>query len=195
MRAKTNHAVFSKHKAINLNELKYMKIFGAPMDSIVLNGKILAAKKIVVIMNDVDLKIYTKAYDLKDVTVLKCWYFPWGYKKLPEWLRNCVIADYITKAKLKKDLGSHAAQQNVEYRDSKSRVNTYFGTLATRPDDIFNALDDLQLFIPEKEFTFEDLRRNTWLNPYWAFYITSYARKMLNLFIKYSCASRPSWLQ
>ena len=179
MRAKTNHAVFSKHKVINLNELRYMKIFGAPMDSIVLNGKILAAKKIVVIMNDVDLKIYTKAYDLRDVTVLKCWYFPWGYKKLPEWLRNCVIADYITKAKIKKELGSHAAQQNVEYRDSKSRVNTYFGTLATRPDDIFNALDDLQLFTPEKEFTFEDLRRNTWLNPYWAFYITSYARKML----------------
>ena len=179
MRAKTNHAVFSKHKVLNLNELEYMKIFGAPKDMIILNGKILAAKKLVVIMNDVDLKIYTKAYNLENVTVLKCWYFPWGYKPLPKWLTDCVISDYITKAKLKKQLGSHAAQQNVEYRDSKSRVNTYFGTLATRPDDIFNALDDLQLFTPEKEFTFDDLRRNTWLNPYWAFYITSYARKML----------------
>ena len=178
--AKTNHAFISKHKIINdkKNELSFYERHGAPRDMIVNNGKILTGRNIVLIINDVDYSIYRKAYDLENMTVLKCWYFPWGYRRLPEWLTKCIISDYITKSKLKKELG-HAAQNNIIYRDSKSRVNTYYGTLSTRPEDIYNTLDGLSLFIPEKEFTFDDLKKNSWLNPYWAFYVTSYARKML----------------
>lgn len=179
MSAKTQHAFFSKHKIVNDNELKYKEIFGGCKQPIINNGKILQAFNVVAVMNDVDYQVYSKAYDLIGVTCLHCWYFPSGYRRLPEWLTSCVIKDYITKAKLKKLYGSHKAQTMTEYRDSKSRVNTYFGTLATRCEDVFEALDALKLFEPEKEFTFNDLKFNTWLSPYWAFYITSYARQML----------------
>lgn len=182
--ANTHHAFLSEHKIINHKHYgldEYKERHGLPKDAIVNNGKLLHAKNLVCVMNDVDYDIYNRAYNLEGVVLLKLWYFPWGYKKLPQWLRDCVIEDYITKSKLKEQ--GKEAQKTVEYRDSKARVNTYFGTLATRPDDIYNALDETALFTPEKEFTFEDLRRNTWLNPYWAFYITSYARRMLIQYI------------
>lgn len=176
----TNHAFLSKHKIMNIkkNSPEYYARHGEPKDCIFNNGKLLTGKNIVIILNDVDYGIYRKAYNIKNMTVLKCWYFPWGYRRLPKWMTDCIITDYITKSKLKREFG-HAAQNMVEYRDSKSRVNTYYGTLSTRPEDIYNMLDDLSLFAPEKEFTFDDLRKNTWLNPYWAFYVTSYARRML----------------
>lgn len=175
MRSTTQHAVFSHHKIINLKDKTFEERHGKPKDMIINNGKILTAKNCIVIMNDVDYDIYSKAYELKGVVCLTCWFFPWGYKKLPQWLTKCVIEDYITKSKLKEE----GLKDTIEYKDSKSRVNTYFGTLATRPDDIFDMLDEKALFTPKHEFTFDELRRNTWLSPYWAFYITSYARKML----------------
>ena len=181
MTAKTQHAFFSKHKIINLNDRDFEVRHGKPKDMIINNGKVLHAKNMVVIMNDIDYDIYNEAYDLKHIVCLRCWFFPWGYKRLPEWLTECVIGDYITKSKLKEQ--GKDAQKTVEYRDSKARVNTYYGTLSTRPDDIYNTLDNLKLFLPEKEFSFEDLQNNTWLNPYWAFYVTSYARRMLIQYI------------
>lgn len=180
MKSNTNHAFLSKHKILNIkrNNPEYYARHGEPVNTIFNNGKLLTGENIVIILNDVDYSIYRKAYNIKNMSVLKCWFFPWGYKRLPAWLTDCVISDYITKSKLKKELG-HAAQSNIVYRDSKSRVNTYYGTLSTRPEDIYNTLDALALFTPENEFTFDDLRKNAWLNPYWAFYVTSYARKML----------------
>lgn len=180
MKSTTNHAFLSKHKILNIkrNNPEYYARHGEPLNTIFNNGKLLTGENIVIILNDVDYSIYRKAYDIKNMSVLKCWFFPWGYKRLPAWLTDCVISDYITKSKLKKELG-HAAQSNIVYRDSKSRVNTYYGTLSTRPENIYNTLDALALFTPEQEFTFDDLRKNAWLNPYWAFYVTSYARKML----------------
>ena len=180
MKSNTNHAFLSKHKILNIkrNNAEFYIRHGEPRNTIFNNGKLMTGENIVIIINDVDYSIYRKAYDIKNMTVLKCWFFPWGYHKLPDWLTTCIISDYITKSKLKKEMG-HAAQSNIVYRDAKARCNTYYGTLSTRPEDIFNMLDALSLFTPEKEFTFDDLRKNTWLNPYWAFYVTSYARKML----------------
>ena len=180
MKSNTDHAFLSKHKILNIkrNNAEFYARHGEPRNTIFNNGKLMTGENIVIIINDVDYSIYRKAYDIKNMTVLKCWFFPWGYHKLPDWLTSCVISDYITKSKLKKEMG-HAAQSNIVYRDAKARCNTYYGTLSTRPEDIFNMLDALSLFTPEKEFTFDDLRKNTWLNPYWAFYVTSYARKML----------------
>ena len=185
IKAKTIHAVFSKHKIVNLNDEMYNREYGEPKNMIINNGKIVHTENVVIIINDVDFDVYKRAYDLTGITIIKSWYFEWGYKYLPSWLRNPVISDYLTKARLKKQYG-HDAQNMVEYRDCKSRVNTYYGTLSTRPHDIFNSIDELNLFIPEKEFEFSDLQNNAWLNPYWAFYVTSYARKMLiDMILKY----------
>ncbi|MBR6502619.1 MAG: hypothetical protein IKT42_04180 [Clostridia bacterium] len=185
MRATTIHAVFSKHKLVNLNDEMYNREYGEPKNMIINNGKIVHAENVVIIINDVDFDVYRRAYDLTGITIIKSWFFEWGYKYLPSWLQMPIISDYLTKARLKKQYG-HDAQNMIEYRDCKSRVNTYYGTLSTRPHDIFNSLDEINLFIPEKEFEFSDLQNNAWLNPYWAFYVTSYARKMLiDMILKY----------
>lgn len=176
--AKTNHSVLSQHKILNdkkYGDEKFIARHGTPKDYIVNNGKLLKAKNIVVAWSDVDEQSYNMAYDIKDMTVLCIWYFPWGYKKLPDWLIDNVIKDYITKSKLK----ATGYKDTVEYKDAKRDVNTYFGTLATRCEDIFDDFDALSWFMPSKEYDFSDLKYNTWLNPYWAFYITSYARQML----------------
>lgn len=186
----TQHAVLSKHKVINLNDSSYAEIHGRPRDYIYNNGKILTAKNVIVIMNDVDYKTYSEAYQLDNPVCLKCWVFPWGYHRLPEWLTDCIIKNYIIKAKLKveiqkyKDADMEVPQDlQVAYMDAKRFVNGLFGCLATRPDDIYNELDTLHLFMPDHEYTFDELKNNTWLNPYWAFYTTSYARQMLIQYI------------
>lgn len=178
--SKTNHAVFSKHKIMNLKENSeaFANAFGDCTKTIIYNGKIKYAENMVVAINNIDLETYKMIYDLEGMTVYKCWYFPFK-STLPNWLRIPVIEDYITKAKLKIE----GLSDTLEYRDSKARVNSMYGCLACRPNDIFNDLDFEYLFKPEKEFTFEDMRNNTWLNPYWAFYITSYARQMLIQYI------------
>lgn len=191
MQSKTQHAVFSKHKIINgkYGDPVYQERHGLPDNDIYSNGKVLKADNVIVLWNDVDFDTYKLAYDLDNVLLLKLWYFPWGYRRLPTWLTDNVLRDYIIKQKLKHELGK-AAQGNQDYRDAKSRVNTYYGTLATRPGDIFDDVDDVDyLFKPTAEFSFDDMINNTWLNPYWAFYCTSYARQMLIQYIaKYPSA-------
>lgn len=179
MTATTDHAFFSKHKIINDNDKVYNERHGGTRNRIIYNGKIVQCENAVIIMNDVDYSVYSRAYDFENIIPLKVWYFD-KYMKLPVWLRKCVAGDYYSKTVIKRKYGSQQAQQMQIYRDSKSRVNTYFGTLALRPSDIFDMLDDSDnLFKPQKEFTFDELKNNCWLNPYWAFYITSYARAML----------------
>lgn len=182
MTATTDHAFFSKHKIINDNDKVYNERHGGTRNRIIYNGKIVQCENAVIIMNDIDYKIYSRAYDFENLIPLKVWYFDsyFAYDKLPVWLRKCVAGDYYNKTVIKRKYGSKQAQTMQVYRDSKSRVNTYYGTLALRPSDIFDMLDDSDnLFKPQKEFTFEDLKNNCWLNPYWAFYCTSYARAML----------------
>ena len=178
MTAKTNHAVFSEHKILNhpkYGDTKIIERHGVPRDFIKNNGKLLTGKNLIVAWNDVDEQAYNLAYDIKGMVIIKVWFFPWGYRALPDWLIDNVIRDYITKAKLK----ASGQKDTIEYKDAKRDVNTYFGTLATRCEDIFDSMDILNWFTPTEEYKFSDLKYNTWLNPYWAFYVTSYARKML----------------
>lgn len=178
--SKNNHAVFSKHKVLNgpKNNENFARVFGEPQNVVIYNGKIKHAENIVVCINNIDLKTYEMIYDMFGMQVLKCWYFPFK-RRLPEWLRQPVIEDYKTKAKLK----IQELTDTIEYKDSKARVNSMYGCLACRPNDIFNDIDIEYLFKPEKEYTFSELKNNSWLNPYWAFYITSYARQMLIQYI------------
>lgn len=182
IRAKTQHALLSEHKIVNHKKYgttEYIQRHGTPKNMIVYNGKIKLAQNVVLVWSDIDRATYENAYDIKGFHMLKLWYFPWGYRRLPDWFVDCIVKAYITKAKLKV-----SGQKNtVEYNDAKRDVNTGFGVLASRQEDIYNSLDYLSWFVPKKEFQFQDMVRNTWLNPYWAFYVTSYARQMLFQYI------------
>lgn len=173
--SRTHHATLSKHKILNYKP-PYNDIYGEPIDDVIYNGKIRKAKNIVVVWNDIDLQAYNLIYKI-NYRPLVIWQFS-GYSKLPEWLRNTMLTDYECKAVLKKD----GKQETIEYRDSKSNVNTYYGVCATRPQNTFDTFVN-GLFEPEKLKDFSDIKYNTWLNPYFAFWCTSYARKILMTFI------------
>lgn len=181
--SKTNHATFSKHKIINLKNPSFIEKYGEPRETIVYNGKILKSKNCIVIMNDIDISAYEMIYDIK-ITVLKLWVFD-RYKNIPSWLSDGIKESYIKKAVLKHE----GKQDTVEYRDSKRDVNTYYGVLATRQQDTFDTfIDDVTaenvgLFAVSKVKTLKQMFKECWLNPYIAFWCTSYARRILMYFI------------
>jgi len=181
--SKTNHATFSKHKIINYKDPAFQEKFGEPREMIVYNGKILKAKNCIVVMNDVDISAYMMIYKMK-ITVLKVWAFD-RYAKIPEWLSNGIKDSYIKKAVLK----HNGQQKTVAYRDSKRDVNSFYGILATRAQDSFDGFDDdvtsenVGLFKATNPKTIKQQFRECWLNPYIAFWCTSYARRILMYFI------------
>lgn len=182
-KSKTQHATFSKHKVINYVNKKFLEVYGRVREDVIYNGKILKAKNCIVVLNDIDITAYEMIYDLK-ITPLKMWTFD-GYKQLPKWCTDPLKEDYVTKAVLK----HQKLTKTRKYKDSKINANTYFGVFGTRYSDPLDTLDmdpesDTEgLFKPKKRKTYNQQKHDTWLNPYYAFWITSYARRILMYFI------------
>ena len=178
MCSKSHHAILSKHKIINYdNKTPFYQFYGAPKNLIVYNGKVKRGNNIIVIWNDVDINAYNEIYDIKG-GCLDLWVFD-SYRAAPDWLTATMCTDYINKALLKAD----GKQNTIEYAESKRNVNTYYGVLATRDNDINDALDIDLNFTNSKTKTFKEKVRDFWLNPYIAFWVTSYARALLMHFI------------
>lgn len=176
LESKTEHATFSKHKALNFTNPIFQKKYGTIQNLIAYNGKIRRGNNIVACINDIDLSAYNEIYDM-EYTPLALYVFS-GYKKIPQWMFDCITHDYVTKSKLK----IAKMQNTVEYMDSKRNVNTYYGVLSTKPSDMYDEFMN-GLFAPSDETTFENIKYQSWLNPYIAFWVTSYARKILMHFI------------
>lgn len=176
MESKTHHATFSQHKALNYENPVYIEHYGKIKNMIVYNGKIRRAYNVIAILSDVDLKSYDMIYDLQ-FTPITIYRFD-RYTNIPSWLATSIIHDYITKSKLK----IAGLSNTLEYYDSKRNVNTYYGVLATRPSDMYDEFIN-GIFEPSKEFSYNEMRCNTWLNPYIAFWCTAYARQILMYFI------------
>lgn len=177
-KSKSYHATFSKHKIINLKEPMFAKHYGDVEELIVSNGKILQAKNCIVIMNDIDIAAYELIYDIK-ITPLKLWAFD-RYRKLPAWITEPIKKDYVTKAVLK----HNGETDTQEYKDAKIDINTYYGVTATRSTDALDAFNfDDGCFKASRHTTYKQMRCETWLNPYIAFWTTSYARAILMFFI------------
>lgn len=174
--AKTKHAIFSQHKIINLKSDLYAD-HGAPRDLVIYNGKIFSGKNLIVCWNDVDIKAYQECYDFK-AGVLTLWAFE-KYAPAPAWLLNTMWKDYETKSILK----LNKKTETQEYSDSKRDVNSYYGVCAQRVTELFDSFDESLNFTTSKEKTFSEIKRDFWLNPYFAFWCTSYARSILIHFI------------
>ena len=172
----TNHATFSQHKMLNFKSKQWQDVFGEPTNLIVYNGKIHKVENAIIIMNDVDLSAYKMIYDMK-IDIIDMWQFD-GYKKLPNWITSAVIDSYEKKAVLKHD----GQKDTIEYKDSKRDVNSYYGVFAQRDTDLLDIMID-GLFTNSKERTPKQQLCQHWLYPYIAFWVTSYARRILMYFI------------
>lgn len=176
MQAKTQHATFSKHKIINADG-QYFTIHGTPKKLVCYNGKVYHGENLVVCWNDVDIKAYKQMYDIK-AAVVSLWAFD-SYKKLPPWFLRTLWDAYAKKAELK----NAGIKSGVIYDDAKRIPNSIYGVCATRVNDSFDAIDTEYNFKVNREKEFDKIRKDFWLNPYIAFWCTSYARKILQDFL------------
>ena len=176
MYAKTSHAVFSKHKIINV-ETDYFAHIGEPTDLTIYNGKVYKGKNLVVCWNDIDLQAYESMYELS-YNVLTLWYFD-SYKKLPMWFLRPMWNNYEKKALLK----ARGEKDTIDYNNAKRDVNSVYGVCAQRVTEVFDTLDTNLNFMSSKPTSFKKIKEKQWLNPYIAFWCTSYARALLMRFI------------
>lgn len=176
MYAKTKHAVFSKHKIINA-ETDYFAHIGEPTDLTIYNGKVYKGKNIVACWNDVDLAAYKLLYDI-DYNVLTLWFFD-SYKPLSQWFLQPMWNNYEKKALLK----ARGEKDTIDYNNAKRDVNSVYGVCAQRVTEVFDTLDCNLNFMSSKETSFKKIKEKQWLNPYIAFWCTSYARALLMRFI------------
>lgn len=178
MVSKSHHAILSKHKIINYDtQSPFHSFYGAPTNLVIYNGKVKRGDNIIVMWNDVDIHAYAEIYKIK-AGVLDLYAFD-NYGDAPQWLVDSMCEDYIRKALLK----AEGKSNTIEYVETKRNVNTYYGVLATRNSDVCDSLDADLNFTNSKEKTFAEKRRDFWLNPYIAFWVTSYARALLMHFI------------
>lgn len=180
MKSKSHHATFSKHKIVNLKHQSFEE-FGEPKDVIEFNGKIWCGKNLIVVWNDIDLKAYSEIYDIK-FKVLEMWYFDRSFK-IDKWLTEPMMKDYFYKSKLKAENKHKSPEYKQLYDDSKRDVNSYYGVCAQKEMDVLDELDADLNFTASAKMKFSKARWQHYLNPYWAFYCTSYARALLMHFI------------
>lgn len=166
--ALTNHCVFSYHKIFK-PENGYCTT---------INGKVKTGVNINVCWNDVDIKAYELAYKVTIKEIYAIWYFPEGYGKLPDYILKPLNHRYLQKCKLKID----GKEDTQDYSDSKRFVNGFYGMCATK-ERYFEILFEKGYLKENENKTFLDIKKEMWLNPYIAFWCTSYARKILIYFI------------
>lgn len=179
MHAKTPHAVLSYNKVINGSQGD-MTVYPSetpPRHCIVYNGKIYHAENVIVCLNDVDIRAYSELYNWS-FGVIALWSFD-KYAPAPEWLLTSLWDDYETKSILK----IAGKSKTQEYVDAKVRCNSYYGVLAQKIADVYDDVDTELNVMSTKTKTFDDIKNNFWLNPYIAFYCTSYARAALMHFL------------
>lgn len=134
-------------------------------------------------INDVDLKALLKVYEFSDFKILRCWYFT-KKSKAPKFLLECMNDDYKIKCTLKRG----GKSDTKEYAERKANVNSYYGMCATKLYDLIYQYDETKqdLKANQSEETYKQKREKIWLNPYIAYWCTSYARKILiDLIAKY----------
>lgn len=174
MKATTPHAIFSRHKILNPNSIE---------NAIFFNGKIRYINNVRIMINDIDLKALLKVYEFEEFKILRCWYFT-KKSKAPKFLLECMNDDYKIKCTLKRE----GKSDTKEYAERKANVNSYYGMTATKLYSEICQFDEnaKDLKRNKSDETYSKKREKIWLNPYIAYWCTSYARKILiDLIAKY----------
>lgn len=176
-KSRTCHSLMSTHKAMDFDRRKLKE---DPRYYVIDNGRVFYAKEIIFVLNDVEYKALQKAYKWEDAIIEKAWDFE-KYRILPYWVLNVLNTEYLNKEKLK----TTGQKETLAYRNSKEIVNGMFGMHCTAifmDELIFNGYEieppkDEEGHVIKKPF--EEAIKSMFLNPFWGFWITSYARSLL----------------
>ena len=180
MKARTAHAVFSKHKVLNIDNDNYFKGTGQARDVLLCNGKIAIGYNICICINDIDFKALYDCYDITDIKMYRVWIFT-QKAAAPAFLRKCMNDDY----RLKQALKAAGQSKTLLYKETKAQVNSYYGMTATRLYDCLYSYDETVEDIDDvgAELSYTEQRKRMWLSPYIGYWTTSYARSILMYFI------------
>lgn len=161
----THHSIESKHKLCSYEN--------AAFD----NGRLIAADRIQVALTEMDYEVYTKFYTWKTIEIQAAYVATKG--KLPEYVLKPLRHFYKIKARLK------AAGQDgtIEYVNAKAICNSMYGCCVTRlkfKEAIYNEIThEWSQKLQDKSY--DELRKNQILSPFWGIQITAAARRNLLL--------------
>lgn len=161
IRSTTNHSIESYSKCIAIK---------APLLD---NGRIRKASLMCAALTDLDWITYNQYYTWDKVECLESYGALGG--RLPSYLINPLMDDYVQKNKLKSEGMSDTPIYNIK----KSEVNSYYGMTVTRmhSDEIYYINDEWK---SEKrnEFYWKE-KRNKLLSPFWGMWVCSVSRRDL----------------
>lgn len=155
------HSLESTHKVIKYNEKKTL------FD----NGRIFSTDdEITVLLTEIDLSLYKKFYKWKKYKIQLCLQSERG--RLPTQLLENLNNEYFNKCNLKKQ----GLDDTIEYKISKSRVNSHYGMCVTRLN--FTEIEYINEDWKEKETNknYDELIKSEFLLAQWGIYITAWAR-------------------
>ena len=165
----TGHSIESLHKVIEYN----------PKKTVIDNGRIFSSDdKITVAITELDVIVYSKYYKWESYTIDLCLRSEKGF--LPKPLLGNLKREYSKKCELKRK----KLDGTIEYKISKSKVNSHYGMCVTRLN--FSEITYINEMWDKikSDKTYNDLIKSEFLLPQWGIYITAWAR--FNLLITVS---------
>lgn len=141
------------------------------------NGKLVKASKIVMSLNEVDFKNFSRFYKWESIGIMNFRYYYKGY--LPKEVILSVLHLYKNKTELKGVEG-----KEVDYMSAKENLNSVYGMCVTdicKDNLIYTDSDEFETESCdyEKAITKYNKSRNRVLFYLWGMYVTSFAKKNL----------------
>lgn len=155
---KTTNSIDSFSKAVEIN------------DYILDNGRIKSARKLKVMLTELDYQSYAEFYEWEEMTILSFKIAKRG--KLPEYIIKPMLYYYKLKSELK-----GIPDKEVLYMRSKNMLNSFYGCMVTRlvfQDTILNEDFDYIKIATDKEYC---KMCNNLLSPFWGIWVTAHARR------------------
>lgn len=138
------------------------------------NGRVVTADMVTVALTEVDLAIFMRHYDFKEIKAFNAMTATMG--PLPKSYRDVIMNYYVKKTELKDVDGFE-----YEYQKLKNLLNAVYGMSAQRPiHSIITYIDHhfLTPKAPDNEQQEKELAK-AWLPYQWGVYTTAYAREAL----------------
>lgn len=164
--ATTPHTIESKHKCIDYQ------------NAIFENGRLYSANSIIVMMTEIDYKIYQQFYKWDDMKIL---YAKSAYKKpLPDYLTQAIAFFYRRKSELKKQLKTNSTEAlKKEYLKIKGMLNSCYGMCVSRLNTTDILYNDCGEWEEVEGEPYEKIIKKQFLSPYWGIYVTAYCRERI----------------
>lgn len=161
IRSTTSHSIESSSKCIEL------------CNPIIDNGRIHSADYIKVMLTELDYQTYKQFYKWDKMEIVDMQISKRG--KLPDYLINTMLLNYVKKCQLKQA----GESDTIEYINAKAKTNSFYGCTVTQLNFEEYGLDDSNEWCISGGNDYNTIIRHQILSSYWGVYVTAHARRNL----------------